>query len=92
MVQFTQQGLGIQSSTLPTLPALSTNTHQPSGSLNRPADEVIPSDRRSLSPVLRRKRNRQLSPMSNNFKKTLHVSYINLWKGITGVGRKIVQY
>lgn len=34
--------------------------------------------KRSLSPVLRRKRARQLSPMTKSYKKTLHVSHISL--------------
>jgi hypothetical protein len=54
---------------------------------NRPNDEIVQNRpeivtapiverERSLSPVLNRERKRKLSPMSRNFKKTLHVNYI----------------
>jgi hypothetical protein len=47
---------------------------------NRP--ELVPAPiverERSFSPVLNRERKRMLSPMSRNFKKTLHVNYIFL--------------
>jgi hypothetical protein len=47
-------------------------------SLSRMADNRSNTMERSLSPVLVRNkgRNRKLSPMSHNYKKTLHVSYI----------------
>ena len=34
--------------------------------------------KRSLSPVIKRKREAKLSPMSKGFKKTLHVNYMSL--------------
>ena len=45
---------------------------------NRPEIVTAPivERERSLSPVLNRERKRKLSPMSRNFKKTLHVNYI----------------
>lgn len=64
--QFTQQ-LGIQSTPVP--PTLLPNL---SGTRTNEDNVQVPSER-SLSPVLRRNI-RRLSPMSKNFKKTLHVN------------------
>jgi hypothetical protein len=40
----------------------------------------VADDRRSLSPTIfkKKKRERKLSPMAKNFKKTLHVNHISL--------------
>ncbi|PKY31863.1 hypothetical protein RhiirB3_449681 [Rhizophagus irregularis] len=61
-------------STFPTFPTLLSNI-QSSGIPNRSSEDVS-------SPVLKRRRNRKLSPMSNSFRKTLHDEVVQIYNSL----------
>ncbi|PKK64754.1 hypothetical protein RhiirC2_787048 [Rhizophagus irregularis] len=61
-------------STFPTFPTLLSNI-QSSGIPNRSSENVS-------SPILNRRRNRKLSPMSNSFRKTLHDEVVQIYNSL----------